>query len=256
MSRVRADRLPSPPGPWRRHGLAVLPIAAATVGVGAGAFLGARAAGVAPEVAGVLTLFAVTAWIALAAGPAAAGSAGWLGALARAGTAVDASIVALVLVGARGGGVIGWGAAWRLYVLWLTLALFAALLTRLGRTAAGRAGWALAASALLAVAMGSVFWSGGLLEAQSGPARSNAAAAVLAPNPLSGVATLVGPAVGFRWPQQGGLIYRLRITPLGEDFVTPVLPWWTAAVLWGTAALVLGVFLAGRSAYRSTRLGA
>lgn len=246
---MNAPGLDLPPAPslWRLHGRALLATAAVTVALECGVLAGALGAGLAPPRATMLTLMAATCWVALAAGPLAAGSADWLGAVGRAGVLADASVVVLLALAVFGGGTLGWSEGWRIYLVWASVAMAAASVVRLGGSARSRTALAVGASALAATAMGGLFWSAGLLAALEPSASAAAAEWILAGNPLVGVIESVAPRVDFVWREQP-VMY--GITRLGQDVLPPRLAWWTPTLLWASLAAALSVYLVGRAGWR------
>ncbi len=240
----------NPPSLWRRLGWPTVFAAAASITVGLCVLFGALGAGVAPPRAAVLTVLAATAWIALAAGPLAAGTDDWLAALGRAGVLADASVATLLAVAIWGDGAIGWAEGAGIYLLWAALAVTGYLATRLGRTALARGGLAVATAVLVALAMSSLFWSGGLLSSRQGAARDAAARYLLWPNPLYGVIDLAGREHEFVWTSQAEMY---RFTPIGQDIVPPKFGWWMPTLFWWGIAAILAVSWAGRGALDARR---
>ena len=245
--------LTAPPTLWRRHAPPCALATAMALAVGGGTLWAARSAGIPPAPSAMLTLMAVTIWIGLATAPLSAGAEDAIGALCRGGIGADASLLTLLAAGFWGGGVVDFWTAAKVYLLWAGLALALSMLTRLARTPPGRAGLAVAGSAVAAGLMGSLFWSPGLLAALSEPARSWALKLVLYPNPLAGLTALAGPKAGFVWTQTRVLY---GITRIGQDYPAPLLSWWTPFLLWSGAGLALLAGLGLRRAVRSFLYGA
>ncbi len=229
---------------WRRLGWPTLGGAAATVLVGCGTLAGVLYVGVLPAAAEVAMVFALTAWIAIAAGPLSASSGDWFGAAGRGMILADAAIVPLFAAGVWGGGAVSWASGPKVYVLWLTLSAAIAMLTRLGRTSLARGAWAMGGSTVALLTLSSLFWSGGLLASVRGSGRDSTVLVVLAPNTAHGAAR----AIGYNWAEKGR-IYD-NITRVGQDFPAPSVPWWYPATIWAAIAAVAAGGVALRRGWR------
>ena len=244
QGRISLD-LQAPPSAWRRHAGPVALAAAATLLVGLGCRYGALHAGAGALGADVLALMALTVWIALAAGPLAAGAPDALGSLLRAGILADAAAVVLLVLGLDGA-TLTWGVGIRLYLLWAGLALAAAGLVRLAARPTGRAAMALAAATAAFVACASLFWSPGLLARLDGPARQAALTVIAWTNPLLGLSQTLA-ATGFVWTEQPVLY---GITRVGQDYLPAPLCWQAAAIFWWALAGLAWALVAGRWLWR------
>ena len=217
--------------PLRRYILSAFVPAAATLGVGLAVRYGALAAGSPPVRADVLTLMAMTVWIALAAAPLAAGAQRAFGALIRAGVMADIGALGL-LVMALTGPVVTWSVAWRTYLLWAGLAVAAAGVVRLADRRLAQAALALAFSAVAFAACASPIWSDGLILHLQGPWRQAAGDSLAAVNPLLGLSRLLRP-IGFVWSEQP-VLYGL--TRMGQDYAIPAVGWHAPALVWWALA--------------------
>ncbi|MFW6066381.1 MAG: hypothetical protein ACOC9S_06125 [Planctomycetota bacterium] len=183
------------------------------------------------------TLAVATLWVALTAGPLAAGAQTALGSILRGGVVVDASIPVLVLLAAAGPvTVLG---AIEVYCILAAVALSAIALVRIAGTAWGRCALATVASVLLFVLLASPVWAGALLTTGGGAARRWVARLVVAVNPFYAVASATAESTGFVW-HEAPLMYSL--TPLGRHVVAPSPPWYATVVIYAcVAAMFAGV---------------
>ena len=238
--------LPLPDSTWRRHGWASLVAGLGSAVVGCGSLWLARRCGSAPATAGLLSLLATTVWIGLVCALIAAGTGDTLGALLRGGCAVDGSVVTVIATAIWGGGLVGWAGGLKAYLLWAAMGASLVLFTRLGRSAIARGSLAAVGSTLAALAMGSLFWSAGLLNALAGPARQAVAGWLIRVNTLAGVAAAAGAEGSFPWTWP--LMY--NITRLGQDVPAPPFSWWMPLCVWAVVAAGLSGYLLIRHGWR------
>jgi hypothetical protein len=237
--------------PRRHHFAPALAAAAAvTLLIGLVVRYGSRAAGTPPAQADILTLLAVTAWIALAAAPLAAGAGRALGALLFAGIMADAAAVGLLVMGLTGP-LITWSIAWRTYLIWSALAVSAAGVVRLADRPGARAALSLAFSTAAFAACSSLTWSSGLVLHLEGSWREHTATIAAGINPMLNISQLLRGA-GFFWPEQP-VMYRL--TRMGQDYAAPAVAWHVGAAGWWILAAAAWATLLLRRAWRAVYWG-
>jgi hypothetical protein len=191
-------------------------------------------------------LMSVTVWLCLAAAPLAAGAADHLGGLFRAGIMADAGVLVLLIVAMTGPG-ITWSLGWRVYLLWLAVALAAAGVAQLAQTPVARACWAVGFSTIAFAACASLIWSGGLVAYSLAPMREAILAAAAAVNPLLGLSQLLRPQ-GFIWMEQP-VMYGL--TRVGQDYPAPAIAWHVTVSIWGVVALAAWTTILARRAWQA-----
>lgn len=229
---------------WHNDGRAVLLVIAATLVIGCGVFIVGRCCSVPADRAALMTLFAVTVWVAVAAAPLAAGASTRLGALCRGGAVVDASIVTLIVLVIAGGGQLSWDAAVKVYLLWAGLTVTAILVIPRGGNRLIVA--AVVAAAALAAISGR-FWSAGVLEALTvGSEPFYRVTGILAAvDVLGGVADAASSAKSFVWAEQP-VMYQLARQ--GQDYPGPSVGWWAPALTWWLAAAAIAAGIGLRRA--------
>lgn len=226
----------SPKGIFARHGWAVLTISAVTVTVELGVYLLAMACGAGPRNATLAGIVTIAVWLALAGPAMSAGGRSAIGVLIRGVVVADASAITLVALWGAGP-YITLGAAARIYCTCAGMALFAASAVTCARSVAGRCAAAVAGAAVLSTAMATPLWIGGLLRSVDHATSQTIAAWALYINPVYSMASGVAKSTGFVWHQEP-VMY--GITRIGDIAAAPPVPWYSAPVIYGGAAGVLG----------------
>jgi|GEM_PF-1449410 len=235
-----SESLDGPHVMLRQDAAALTALAAATLAVELGVCLLAVAMGLPGRSAALAALAACCVWVSLAAPIGAAGGRGAFGALLRAGMVADATAVTLLVLWLAVEE-LSFSAVAGVYLTLAAVALAGAAAARIGRCRAGRYAFAMGLAVLLMAALASPFWCGGLLAALEGEARTAAAHAVVYANPFFSVSSAVAADLDFVW-HQSGILY--DITRLGDYAAAPPLPWYTATLVYGVLALVLGIVAA------------
>ncbi len=212
----------------------------ATLVVELGVFLAAVWLGLPPRQAALATLAATVLWVVLAAPALAAAGPGGFAALLRAGAAVDASGVTLLVLWAACEEVT-FPAAAKAYIILAAMALASAAWVRLARTGPARAAVALVVAMILLACLATPFWIGGALRVADRPTAAGLAALAVHANPFYGVSAAIAERARFVW-HESGFLY--RITRLGDDAAPPPSLWY-ACPLAHAALAVLAVGLAG-----------
>ena len=232
-----AEAPPSPRRLLKENGWAMLAVATATLGVELGAFaLGRGGAN------GVLAAIAASLlWVAMAAPALAAGAKDAWGAVLRAGTAVDASAVALLWMwlfarSPDGEALVTFVAAVKIYCVLLATGLAGISAGRLGRSAAGRATAAVAMTVVLLAALATPFWTNGLVANLADQARRRTVACSVYVNPFYSAVSAVVHEIPFAW-NEAPLMY--RITLIGDYAPAPPVPWYAAVIVWSSVAAAL-----------------
>ena len=216
-------------------GPAALGAAAATVIVEMAVYVLARALGAPLALAALAALAACTVWVALASAAWAAAAKATLGALLRGGVVADASgVTLLVLAGISPH--VTLLAALKVYCALAATALFAIALVCCGSRRPGRCGAAVAAACVLAAALGTPLWTGGLLALGGQEAKQAAVAWAVYANPFYSVTAAVVERTRFVW-HQAPVMY--NITRIGDYASPPPTPWWAAAAIYAGAACVI-----------------
>ncbi len=229
-----------------RHGAPVLAAAGATLAIVLGLYGLGLWAGAGDRMALLASLAGATLWVALASPALAGGAEDGLGAVLRGGVTADAAAVALmVLCGLSPR--LGFIPALEVYCTLAAVSLAGVAASRLASRRAGRMAAGVTAATLLALALSTPFWIGGLLQAVGTDAQRQVALLAVYGNPFYSVASAVAADADFAW-QQSGVLY--RITRLGDYVPVPACPWYAATVIYG---LLAGILAAGGVLARKTR---
>jgi len=218
-----------------RDGWAVLAAGAVTVAAELGVLLIGRAGGASPRAAVLAALATMTLWVALSAPALAAGGRSGLSALLRGGIVVDASAVTLLILWLTTP-YVTLVAALQIYCILAAVALACIAAVRCFRRPLGQAAAAVAAATVLAGALATGFWTGGLLRAAGGAALRPAVTAAVVVNPFYSILSAVAEEVRFVW-HQAPVMYRL--TRIGDYAAPPPVHWTTAVVVYGALAGML-----------------
>lgn len=182
-----------------------------------------------------MALFAAGVWTAIAAAVFGASGRRRLDGMFRAGAAIDAAGVLLIVLAATGEALSWWGAV-KVYLVAAAAGMALCGVARIGRTLRRRCvAAAVAAIVLVAVSAGPL-WTGGMTTAAGGWSRW-IAQAVVAANPFFVISNAVAHA-GFIW-QQRPVMYEYAV--LGRDVPMPSVAWWVTALLYAGAALAAWV---------------
>ena len=227
---------------FAREGKAVLALSAATIVVELGAYGLARAAGGGAISAALGALAAACVWVVLACPLAAAGGKDGWGSVLRGGIIADSSAVLLIVLcltawDGEGRRVVAFLAAVKIYFVYAAVSLAAAAAVCCGKTRATRRVLALVSAVVLFTLLATPFWTVGLLECLSGPARDQAAAWAVLWNPFYSVTSAVAERTGFVW-HYGSVMY--RITRIGQDVIPPPVAWYSAVWRYGLLAGLFG----------------
>ncbi|HAU36402.1 MAG TPA: hypothetical protein DCX07_01625 [Phycisphaerales bacterium] len=234
-----SDRESNRPGFLRallaRHGAPVLAAAGATLGIVLGLYGLGLWAGAGDRMALLASLAGATLWVALASGVLAAGAEDGLGAVLRGGVTADAAAVALLVLWALSPR-LGFVPALEVYCTLAAVSLAGVAASRLASRRSGRLAAGVAAAIVLALALSTPFWMGGILQAVGTDAQRRVALLAVYGNPFYSVASAVAADADFAW-QQSGVLY--RITRLGDYVPVPACPWYAATVIYGLLAGIL-----------------
>ena len=221
----------------KRDGKAMILAGLVTVCLELGVYFGARIAG-AGEPDAVLGALAIgVLWMTLAAGPLAASGADFLASLLRAGIVADASALCLVVLWLVSP-LVSILACLQVYCVLAAMAIFAVVLVRVARSQAGKCAMGLAAGLIMATAVSTPFWTGGLLAAGNHQTAQTLVDWAVSVNPFYSVCVSLSERVGFVW-HQAPLLY--RITRIG-DYASPVPPnWYDCPLIFTAGAIVAGL---------------
>ena len=222
------------PGILRNNGWTLLAATVVTIVVELGTYWLAVGLGVEARQAAMATLAASVLWVALSAGPLAAGADGGWGMLLRGGIVADASAVSLAALAAMSPYVTILAAA-EVYCTLAATALFAAGVVACAAGRAGRLPAAVVATFVLMAALATPLWIGGALQAEASVAGPIASSAAMV-NPFYSVASAVVERTHFVW-HQARVMY--HITWLGDLAAPAPVPWYAATILYGVPAALL-----------------
>lgn len=224
-------------GYLKRDGKAMILAASVTVCLELGVYFAARIAGAGQLGATLGALAASVLWVALAAGPLAASGEDFPASLLRGGIVADASAVSLVVLWLVSP-YVSILACLQAYCALAAMAIFAVALVRLGRSRAQKRAMGLAAGLILAMAIATPFWTGGLLAGANHQTAQTLVDWAVSVNPFYSVCVSVAQRTGFVW-HQAPLLY--RITRIG-DYVSPVPPnWYDSPVVFAVGAIIAGL---------------
>lgn len=218
----------------RREALPVLACAAVTVAAQLGLLVWARSLLPPLEADRLGLLLGLLALVVLAPALAASGRDAW-GVFARAAAAIDASLVLLAVVAARGEALDA-GGVLKLYLLWAAVGLAQTALVGLSRGPRGRAALAVAAVALVLGLAATPFWANQLVMQSRGAARRAVTSAVVTANPVLATAAALPGQAQFYWPERG-ILY--EYTVLGRDVPARAAAWGRTALAYAAAAAIL-----------------
>lgn len=205
-----------------------------TAAVVAGTYLAVRAGGGSDRHGLVAMLMSMTGWTALAGAVAATGPQRLLDASFRVGTVTDTCGV-ILLVAALVSPDVTVLSALAIYLVLVSVGFFAGGVTRLARRAVNRRALAIVAAVVLAAALTTPAWVGGLLRAAEGSTRDAVAAWAVRINPIYPVTSAVAEEIGFVW-HQAPVMY--GITWLGDIATPPAAPWYSAAAVYAPLAVI------------------
>ena len=218
----------------------VIVAGAVTAGIELAVFAAAGRAGASQRDAILATLAASVVWVALAGPALAAGPERGIDGLFRGGVVADASAVALLALWLMTGPVTILAAV-KIYCILGAMALAAVSIVRCGRSAAGRAGLAVATAVVFMAALASPFWANGLMTAYRGTTQESIVGWCVRMNPMSSIAAAAPKELAFVWHTES-VMY--NVTVLGEDVPTVQVHWYAAVVIYLiVAGIALGVNL-------------
>ncbi len=223
-------------GVFARHGWAVLTISAVTVAVELGVYLLAMACGAGPRNATLAGIMTIAVWLALAGPAMAASGRSAFGMLLRGGIVADASAITLMVLW-RAGPYVTLGAGAKIYCTCAAMALLAVAAVACARSVAGRCAAAVVTAGVLSTAMATPLWIGGLLRSAAHATSQTIAAWALYINPVYSMASAAAKSTGFVWHHEP-VMY--GITRIGDFAAAPPVPWYSAAMIYGAGACVLG----------------
>jgi len=239
----------SPGGLLRAEAGALIVTAVVTVALTCGVYALGRWRGVNEGYSVLAGLAAMTAWTALAAPVLAAGGRSVWASLLRGGVVADAAGVALLVLWAvarlDGQAVLPLLVAVEIYAVLVAVVLAAIAAVCCARTEGGRYALAAATAVLLAAALASPLWTGGLLADDAGVPRQTVVAAAVHFNPFYSVTAALAEHIPFVW-HHAGMLYRW--TRIGDYAAPPPVSWYSAAWRYAAAAGVLGLLAAVRRA--------
>jgi hypothetical protein len=231
----------------KRDGWAMLAGAVATIALELGVYGLARRSGAGPLACLVSFLGVTTVWVAIAGPAMATGGRTLWGVLLRGAVPADASGVSLLILCATSPLVTLAGAV-KAYCVLAGMALLGMAAVACAASRTGRYAWAVVVVVMLALAVSTPFWTGGLLAAHSGDQARPVVTGSVYVNPFYGVtaAFVDSPESRFVWHQWNagpGLVYDL--SALRDKGPPPVL-WYPPAIvlvglagLWAAAGLAL-----------------
>jgi hypothetical protein len=198
----------------------------------------------------------MTVWMALASGILAACARGLLGTLLRGGAVADAALVALAVLWLQAsadpeaGTMPSWLAVFKIYLIWVAMALLAIASVSLAATPGYRYSFAAAAGTLLLLLCATPFWTSGWIDRTQ--QTDLVAARAVQWNPFYGVTAAVNDPLQFIWHQDAPRMYD-KITRIGTDVEAPAPRWYDSAWRLGCCFLLTVVVSGALGAIRAAR---